>query len=432
MTSRRHRPSWLAFCLIGFFTLALAAGAGQADAAQSERFGFVSDSWDRDPTLSAEPFTRLGLGWDRPHAGPFSWNDIEPVAGSYDFSQTDAYLSQIQPLGVRVMATIWPFTEWDQAYWQAQPGWEAAAGFEEELPLSRYKPHDTAAYQRFVGALVERYDGDGTDDMPGLTQPIKHWEVLNEPETADWVGLCFFKGSASDYLEVLAASHQAIMGADAEAIIFNGGSTGVSPPTFWQELLSLGGSQYFSVGNTHSITPGPEVDDLGAGEWAALLAPYNITTFWVSEVQIPYGNIHGLYTSPEEQASRLAKGYLKAFAQGAGAIFWTVWQAQPGNDQSFIGAALLDVNGEKTLAHYALETMIGLLGDFSAVETITEGQYRFETGGGSVYALWGSGGGPAELSGPVRVTSHLGQTSQMDAAGLVLSEDPIFVEGLGQ
>ena len=35
-------------------------------------------------------------------------------------------------------------------------------------------------------ATVERYDGDGLEDMPGLSNPIKHWQVGNEPNVQRW------------------------------------------------------------------------------------------------------------------------------------------------------------------------------------------------------------------------------------------------------
>lgn len=47
------------------------------------------------------------------------------------------------------------------------------------LPNS-YLPADTAAYQALVRAAVERYDGDGADDMPGLAVPVRYWQVGNE------------------------------------------------------------------------------------------------------------------------------------------------------------------------------------------------------------------------------------------------------------
>ena len=36
-------------------------------------------------------------------------------------------------------------------------------------------------YIKFVQETVERYDGNGIKDMPGLKNPIKYWQVSNEP-----------------------------------------------------------------------------------------------------------------------------------------------------------------------------------------------------------------------------------------------------------
>lgn len=50
------------------------------------------------------------------------------------------------------------------------------------VETSEYVVADEAAYTAWVTAAVERYDGDGVDDMPGLLAPIRHWEVDNEPD----------------------------------------------------------------------------------------------------------------------------------------------------------------------------------------------------------------------------------------------------------
>ena len=69
-------------------------------------------------------------------------------------------------------------------------------------PRPEYRDH----FSRWVQAVVERYDGDGVNDMPGLRWPVRHVEIGNEfssyqPEPAD------------EYLETLklayAAAHQA-------------------------------------------------------------------------------------------------------------------------------------------------------------------------------------------------------------------------------
>jgi len=77
------------------------------------------------------------------------------------------------------LATIWPFADWDQANWGGVS--DTPLIFEDRLGRGRRKPYDMDAYRRFVLALVERYDGDGKDDMPGLKYPIKYWEASNEP-----------------------------------------------------------------------------------------------------------------------------------------------------------------------------------------------------------------------------------------------------------
>lgn len=39
------------------------------------------------------------------------------------------------------------------------------------------KPQYQAAYEKWLTSVIERYDGDGKDDMPGLRAPIVHYEI---------------------------------------------------------------------------------------------------------------------------------------------------------------------------------------------------------------------------------------------------------------
>lgn len=81
-----------------------------------------------------------------------------------------------------------------------------------------FLPRSVPLYKRFVRAVVERYDGDGTDDMPGLRESIKHWQVDNEPPHR-----------LSDYAEFLNITYQAIKEADPEAKVIIGGVPGMPP-----------------------------------------------------------------------------------------------------------------------------------------------------------------------------------------------------------
>lgn len=81
------------------------------------------------------------------------------------------------------------------------------------------------AYLSFVRAAVERYDGDGRNDMPGLKVPIRHWQVENEPDLGgnrDWEG----------FARIQAISFKAIKEACPEAVVAMGGQTGGGIPVF--------------------------------------------------------------------------------------------------------------------------------------------------------------------------------------------------------
>ena len=74
---------------------------------------------------------------------------------------------------------------------------------------------------------MERYAGDGQNDMPNLKYPIKLWEVANEPEMQQ-EPLVFFQGSPKDYFEILKATYEAVKEADSESYVVQGGMERVS------------------------------------------------------------------------------------------------------------------------------------------------------------------------------------------------------------
>lgn len=94
-----------------------------------------------------------------------------------------------------------------------------------------YLPDDMAAYEAYVARVVERYDGDGVDDMPGLLAPVRYFEVDNEPDLkftdppAD-ARRPFVAGTfctPEEYAAVLVASARAIRAASPEAKVLGGG-----------------------------------------------------------------------------------------------------------------------------------------------------------------------------------------------------------------
>ena len=387
----------------------------------ASHFGFLGADFD------AAELSKLGVKWDRPHPGPFIWGRIEQEKGKYDWREVDQCVQRAQAYGFATLATIWPFAEWDQANWEgAGP---SGLVFENEMGISRRKPYDMDAYKRFVSALVERYDGDGQDDMPGLKFPIKYWEAGNEPSMQRDFNT-FFNGSSEDYLEILEATYQAVKKADAEAKVLHAGMAGMEPwmVSFWEPILEKGG-QYFDIANIHSIGASEE---LNVPKFRELLSEYGIDRpIWVTEAQHRTGmTIYGKNVSPEEHARILVKSYVLSFALGVDKIFYTSFRAPPFGPDQFQQSALIDSKGEKRPAYYALKTLISKMDAFTSAEELAEGQYKFMVEGKAIYVLWGSGKPTDEITGEVLVTDSYGKETRTSSSAINLSESPIFVENI--
>ncbi len=81
-----------------------------------------------------------------------------------------------------------------------------------------YLPVDEAQYREFVEAVVERYDGDGIEDMPGLANPIRHWQLDNEPLRA-----------RSGFAELQRMTYSAIKEVCDRCVVLIGGVPGMPP-----------------------------------------------------------------------------------------------------------------------------------------------------------------------------------------------------------
>ena len=80
---------------------------------------------------------------------------------------------------------------------------------------------------RFVQEVVERYDGDGYKDMPGLKYPIKYWEGWNEPNYWSPKGGFWHKKWSDEYdtadlnflIKMQKVYYESVKKADPEAVV---------------------------------------------------------------------------------------------------------------------------------------------------------------------------------------------------------------------
>lgn len=146
-----------------------------------------------------------GIGVVRIDAG---WKHIEPVQGQFDFRALDRRIAGLQRLGLTPFVT---FTS--DAEWAVVPATKH---------LNNATPRDPETWSRFVRNVVERYDGDGVDDMPGLRRTVPYWQAANEfmgvnNTSGGWAG------SNEDLLAYVNLAHDAVKAADPDAIFVLGG-----------------------------------------------------------------------------------------------------------------------------------------------------------------------------------------------------------------
>jgi hypothetical protein len=162
-------------------SLALASGAVSLAADPVDwRIGFEwnenwpwSPGWD-DPALATllDELAATAPGGGINVNGGFTWAALQPTAGSpLQFATADQVVRLFQEHGFEL---TWYFTT--DARW-------AWVDPDADVPLGTSmapSPAHEADWQNLVRAVVERYDGDGTGDMPGLARPVRFYILPGE------------------------------------------------------------------------------------------------------------------------------------------------------------------------------------------------------------------------------------------------------------
>jgi len=165
----------------------------------------------------------------------FTWNQVEPEAGRYDWTAVDALLAQLEP-NDQVWVTVVSASRWATV---------AATDF---LPAS--PAIDMTAYSLFVAALVAHCGGR-----------IAYWQCNNEPSNAGLWG-----GSADDYATQAVAFAKAVRSADPKATIVLGGcgfdmlsSHPESEPRMFFETVLAQAGDAFDLFDIHLYDSPPKI-----------------------------------------------------------------------------------------------------------------------------------------------------------------------------
>ena len=329
-----------------------------------------------------------------------TWKRITVTLDNYNLSEIDALVKNTEKAGM-ILHVILSLTEY---------------------PTKQYEKSLSAnEFAEKAAEIVERYDGDGINDMPELRYPIKNYEIFNEfmPNIGPWTNWSF-----DDYEEYYRAAHQSIKEACSDCQIAPSSFVGVN----YEFLNFLKEREIeFDFLSYHSYTDYLNVDELM--EVLKELG-FEDKPIWLTESQFG-GMEEKLNRSEEEVAYAMVKSYVYALARGIDKVEPSEWEAHNYYPEGLKWSCLIDENRNKRKSFYAYKTLIEKIDGFESAEIKSTGDLNlveFNVKGRKVFVAWGSGELKELLEGKFIVTDMYGNSSEKNADEIILNEELIYLE----
>lgn len=341
--------------------------------------------------------TDMGVTWHRPEYyalwDKIQKNDSDISAGKFDWKEMD-YVYGSVPNGMRIMGNIGGIARRTE---KGENSFPRVYTFKSEF----YEK----SFSTFVKKLVERYDGDGVDDMPGLKNPVKYWQVENEPDfkSRDWKG----------YAKLVAVAGKAMKDACADCKVVMGGVESTrsqqSLERFYVPVIKELKGKYIDVFDFHFF--------FLAGAWEGYKGSYDAirkvlntngfaeTDIWMTETGTYSGSPKALPVQSEsQQAADVVKRYVTALSLGIKKVFWAfgIMEGFGCNDCEFDHTGFvyndnvknISAVPTKKLAYYTYKLMTEKLAgsDFKDIKRIELGTgvygYKFVNSERTIYVVW--------------------------------------------
>ncbi len=401
-----------------------------------------SDELNAAYAWEAASLINMNIGWNRtlsPAGGQFKWDDVQRVRENYDWTIPDAFVKKVQAENIRLLVLIHPFAQWDQPT---------------KTSMNYDKPNDMTAFKRFIAKLVERYDGDGVDDMQGLLYPIKYYEIGNEPELGTFGDS---PGTFNDFMNTVKAARDTARVVYPNVKIVIGGTSPVydgvvgfntDVDAFWKGALNRTNvGNYFDVFNFH-FWVGEYTQDVSVyiDYWTQLLSTYGLSgkEIWITETGTYSGTPSGYdnqpysFQSTSYQAGWWFKQASYALANGVSKLFWVFYYSDQTDWKSAVAYLNIDKTTKKAV-YYAHKLMADKIDAYSSVlqnayaesgQYQTSGNFKFTVNGKPIYLLWDDANGNVTLSGistaSVKTTKGIPQLNIDGSVIVDNSNNPTF------
>ncbi len=277
--------------------------------------------------------------------------------------------------------------------------------------------------------IVEKYDGDGIDDLPGLKYPIKYYELCNEIKfIAEGMGIGEWEGfTQKNYLDLFTKASEVMKEACSDCRLSAGSIVDSEADKVERALGYLvenGAKDNIDFISYHAYEEYLDVDRL-----MDKLSDFGLMDRPVFLTESQFGGTHEkIDVSQEELAKIQTRSYVYALAKGIDKLMPAELSALPIYPEGLKWSCMIDENGQKRDSFYAYKTLVSELDFFTGVREINRYQYEFSVGNKKIYVLWGTGELPPEIKGKVKVTTIDGQGKEMEASEVKLSDSPIFME----
>jgi hypothetical protein len=306
-------------------------------------------------------------------------------------------------------------------------------------------PADTALWKLWVTSTVERYDGDGVQDMPGLVEPVRYWHA--EQEWPIW-----WDGTVDEYISTLALTYAAVKAADpqGQVILIGLPSEGVAAAAAcaqsgdlidscatWDgstnqttQLLQRG---RYDIIDMHSYESLPIIT--GKVNWIRSIVPDPDIPIWCLEAGGPF--IDAERYSDTLNAAAVVQQFAQAFGSGVQRYVWAMFSPAPGAVWDRPPWTLMPLTRwdpypsglELKPSYYTYQLMVRELTGFTSVENLstasateTDGVYlyRFAFLDSTVYIVWSADSVDDDVilptSGSAALVTHIvtdaGQTDE--------------------